>query len=267
MEAARTASMSAEHSALWLSLIESRIGMVLPQLQHRLFESRVFDRMQACGLDMNSYYQLVRHDRAEWQRLAESLVVHETAFFRHPPSYDLVAKHLSRLNRDVRIWSVGCATGEEAWSLAMTARQHALRTYRVMATDISEHALRVARQGIYPARRADSIPDAMKLRFGQALASGQWQVSNTLMSQVSFHLLNLMDVAQAPFRRLDVIFCQNVLIYFRKFDRRDILDALAHRLELGGVLVLGPGEMADWQHPQMRRVDHAGTLAYERIKA
>jgi chemotaxis methyl-accepting protein methylase len=216
---------------------------------------------------MNSYYQLVRHDRAEWQRLAESLVVHETAFFRHPPSYDLVAKHLSRLNRDVRIWSVGCATGEEAWSLAMTARQHALRTYRVMATDISEHALRVARQGIYPARRADSIPDAMKLRFGQALASGQWQVSNTLMSQVSFHLLNLMDVAQAPFRRLDVIFCQNVLIYFRKFDRRDILDALAHRLELGGVLVLGPGEMADWQHPQMRRVDHAGTLAYERIKA
>jgi len=83
---------------------------------------------------------------------------------------------------------------------------------------------------------------------------------------VSFYRFNLMDVATAPFRRLDVIFCQNVLIYFKKFDRRDILEALVQRLELGGILVLGPGEMLDWQHPQMRRVDHSGTLAFERVK-
>ena len=75
-----------------------------------------------------------------------------------------------------------------------------------------------------------------------------------------------MDSADVPFRKLQVIFCQNVLIYFRQFDRRDILDALVQRLDWGGLLVLGPGEMADWDHPAMRRVKHAGTLAYERVK-
>ena len=73
--------MSAEQSALWRSLIHSRLGMVLPVLQHQLFERRVLDRMSACHLDMSNYYQRVRQDVAEWQRLAEALVVHETAFF------------------------------------------------------------------------------------------------------------------------------------------------------------------------------------------
>ncbi|MEY2863639.1 MAG: hypothetical protein RLY58_1346 [Pseudomonadota bacterium] len=259
--------MSAEQSSLWLSLIESRIGMVLPVIQHRLFESRVFDRMQVWGLDMDSYYQLVKRDRGEWQQLAESLVVHETAFFRHSPSYDLVGRHLSRLNRDAQLWSVGCATGEEAWSLAMVARSQALRSFRLMATDISHQALGVARQRVYPRRKAEAIPSALRNRYGQDLPDGHWQVSASLAVNVSFQVFNLMDISSAPFRRLDVIFCQNVLIYFRKFDRRDILDALVQRLELGGILVLGPGEMADWSHPQVRRVDHVGTLAYERIKS
>jgi type IV pilus assembly protein PilK len=259
--------MSVEQSSLWLSLIESRIGMVLPVIQHRLFESRVFDRMQVWSMDMDSYYQLVKRDRSEWQQLAEALVVHETAFFRHMPSYDLVGSHLSRLNRDAQLWSVGCATGEEAWSLAMVARNQCLKSFRLMATDISNQALAIARQRIYPKRKAEAIPAGLRNRYGRDLPDGHWQVSATLAVNVSFQIFNLMDISSAPFRRLDVIFCQNVLIYFRKFDRRDILDALVQRLELGGILVLGPGEMADWSHPQVKRIDHAGTLAFERIKS
>ncbi|MEC7120945.1 MAG: CheR family methyltransferase, partial [Pseudomonadota bacterium] len=141
-----------------------------------------------------------------------------------------------------------------------------LKDFKVMATDISEQALQPARLGIYPARRFEMIPEVMRERFGVRLASGDWQIHPTLASQVSFQVFNLMDVSTAPFRKLDVVFCQNVLIYFRKFDRRDILDALVQRLTLGGLLVLGPGEMSDWRHPQMRRVDYSGTLAFERIK-
>lgn len=258
--------MSAEQSALWRSLIQSKLGMVLPVLQHQLFERRVLDRMAVCQLDMSNYYQRVRQDLAEWQRLAEALVVHETAFFRHPPSYELVARHLSHLNRDVSLWSVGCSTGEEAWSLAMTARRHALKSFKIMATDISEQALSTARRGIYAPRRFDQIPDSLRERFSISLSTHESQVHPTLMSQVSFYRFNLMDLSTAPFRRLDVIFCQNVLIYFKKFDRRDILDALVQRLELGGILVLGPGEMLDWLHPHMRRINHSGTLAFERVK-
>ncbi|MEC7121265.1 MAG: CheR family methyltransferase, partial [Pseudomonadota bacterium] len=124
--------MSAEQSALWRSLIESRIGMVLPVLQHQLFERRVLDRMSACHLDMASYYQRAKQDRLEWQRLAESLVVHETTFFRHAASFDLVAKSITHLNRDVALWSVGCSTGEEAWSLAMIARRYAIKYIKDM---------------------------------------------------------------------------------------------------------------------------------------
>lgn len=258
--------MSAEQSALWRSLIQSKLGMVLPVLQHQLFERRVLDRMAVCQLDMSNYYQRVRQDLVEWQRLAEALVVHETAFFRHPPSYELVARHLSHLNRDVSLWSVGCSTGEEAWSLAMTARRHALKSFKIMATDISEQALSTARRGIYAPRRFDQIPDSLRERFSISLSTHESQVHPTLMSQVSFYRFNLMDLSTAPFRRLDVIFCQNVLIYFKKFDRRDILDALVQRLELGGILVLGPGEMLDWLHPHMRRINHSGTLAFERVK-
>jgi chemotaxis protein methyltransferase CheR/type IV pilus assembly protein PilK len=148
----------------------------------------------------------------------------------------------------------------------MTARRHALKNFKIMATDISEQALATARRGVYAARRFDQIPDSLRERFSLRISEHEAQIHTTLMSQVSFYRFNLMDVATAPFRRLDVIFCQNVLIYFKKFDRRDILEALVQRLELGGILVLGPGEMLDWQHPQMRRVEHSGTLAFERVK-
>lgn len=257
--------LGAEHAALWLSLIESRLGMVLPPLQHRLFENRVMERMQSKGMDMQSYYLLAHQSRSEWQQLAEALVVNETAFFRHQPSYELVRRFLSQTNQETKLWSLGCSTGEEPWSLAMYARAYGLKNSHIIASDVSEKVLRVARRGVYSARRAESIPEDWRNRFGSQLPTGEWRVGDSLRSAVYFHKFNLMDVAKAPFRDLHLIYCQNVLIYFRKFDRRDILDALVMRLQPGGMLILGPGEMPDWNHAQMKRASEAGTLAYERI--
>lgn len=267
-----------EQFALWRSLIESRIGMVLPDLQRNLFELRVHERMKACGLDAQAYYHLVQVNAPEWQRLVEDLVVHETAFFRHLPSFELLAERLPQLNGPAQIWSVGCATGEETWSLAMVAHTHAKHGFSLMASDISDMALTTARIGRYSWRRAEKIPSvyrgycealvepAKPSTHVSAMTRHDWQVSDALRSHVLFHRFNLMDTVNVPFRRLQVIFCQNVLIYFRQFDRRDILDAMVQRLDIGGLLILGPGEMADWDHPAMSRVKHAGTLAYERIR-
>ena len=268
-----------EQSALWHSLIDSRIGMVLPEIQRSLFERRVKERMKLCGLDVMSYYQLVQIHSYEWQQLVEDLVVHETAFFRHSPSYELLEHRLSLFKVSVHIWSVGCSTGEETWSLAMIANAHAAHGFSVMASDISESVLNVARNGLYSWRKAEKIPEkyrdhCVELPIGHSkhaadtssMMTQDWQVSDVLRQHVFFHRFNLMDSADVPFRRLQVIFCQNVLIYFRQFDRRDILDALVQRLDLGGLLILGPGEMVDWDHPAMKRIKHAGTLAYERIK-
>lgn len=268
-----------EQSALWHSLIESRIGMILPEIQRSLFERRVKERMKLCGLDVMSYYQLVQIHSPEWQQLVEDLVVHETAFFRHLPSYELLEHRLSLFKSPAHIWSVGCSTGEETWSLAMIAHSHAVHGFSVMASDISESVLNIARSGLYSWRKAEKIPEkyrenCVELPVGHAkhaahassMTTHDWQVSDVLRQHVFFHRFNLMDSADVPFRRLQVIFCQNVLIYFRQFDRRDILDALVQRLDIGGLLVLGPGEMVDWDHPAMKRVKHAGTLAYERVK-
>ncbi len=268
-----------EQSALWHSLIESRIGMILPEIQRSLFERRVRERMKLCGLDVMSYYHLVQVHSSEWQQLVEDLVVHETAFFRHLPSFELLEQRLPLFKSAVHIWSVGCSTGEETWSLAMLAHSHAQHGFSIMASDISESVLNVARKGLYSWRKAEKIP-AVYREYCVALPVGHskhavhaasmttqdWQVSDGLRERVFFHRFNLMDSADVPFRKLQVIFCQNVLIYFRQFDRRDILDALVQRLDWGGLLVLGPGEMADWDHPAMKRVKHAGTLAYERVK-
>ncbi len=268
-----------EQSALWHSLIESRIGMILPEIQHSLFERRVKERMRQRDLDVMSYYQLVQTHSSEWQKLVEDLVVHETAFFRHLPSFELLEHYLPLFKTPVHIWSVGCSTGEETWSLAMLAHKHSVHGFSIMASDISESVLNVARAGIYSRRKAEKIPavyrdHCIELPVGHSKPAPQaafmttqdWQVSEVLRQKVFFHHFNLMDSAVAPFRRLQIIFCQNVLIYFRQFDRRDILDALVQRLDIGGLLVLGPGEMADWDHPAMKRIKHAGTLAYERVK-
>jgi type IV pilus assembly protein PilK len=268
-----------EQSALWHSLIESRIGMVLPEIQRSLFERRVRERMKLCGLDVMSYFQLVQDHSSEWQQLVEDLVVHETAFFRHLPSYELLEQRLPLFENVTHIWSVGCSTGEETWSLAMLADRHALHGFSIMASDISESVLNIARKGSYSWRKAEKIPALYrescialpKTQLNSAvhaasMTTQDWHINDRLRERVFFHRFNLMDASNVPFRKLQVIFCQNVLIYFRHFDRRDILDRLVQRLDEGGLLVLGPGEMADWDHPAMRRIKHAGTLAYERIK-
>ncbi|MDE2421909.1 MAG: protein-glutamate O-methyltransferase CheR [Gammaproteobacteria bacterium] len=268
-----------EQSALWHSLIESRIGMVLPEIQRSLFERRVRERMRLCGLDVMSYYHLVQVHSLEWQQLVEDLVVHETAFFRHLPSYELLEQRLPHFGGAVHIWSVGCSTGEETWSLAMLADAHAQHGFSIMASDISESVLNIARKGLYSWRKAEKIPAKYreycialpKLQtkstvHASSMTTQDWHIGDYLRERVFFHRFNLMDTSSAPFRKLQIIFCQNVLIYFRQFDRRDILDALVQRLDLGGLLVLGPGEMADWDHPAMKRVKYAGTLAYERVK-
>lgn len=268
-----------EQSALWHSLIESRIGMVLPEIQRSLFERRVRERMKLCGLDVMAYYHLVQVHSSEWQQLVEDLVVHETAFFRHLPSFELLEQRLPLFQNTVHIWSVGCSTGEETWSLAMLAHIHAQHGFSIMASDISESVLHVARKGSYSWRKAEKIPAIYReycialpkahvsdVVHASSMTTHDWHVSDCLRERVFFHRFNLMESADVPFRKLQVIFCQNVLIYFRQFDRRDILDALVQRLDRGGLLVLGPGEMADWDHPAMRRVKYAGTLTYERVK-
>jgi chemotaxis protein methyltransferase CheR/type IV pilus assembly protein PilK len=143
----------------------------------------------------------------------------------------------------------------------------------VLATDLCTEALQRARAGYFRAKRLEQIPEALRRRFfvvdngltGRAAANEPiYRASPTLQRRLCFAQTNLLNVEQLPTMPMDVIFCQNVLVYFRRWRAKQVLDALAERLKPGGLLVLGPGEAAHWQHPALVRMAHQGVTAWLR---
>jgi chemotaxis protein methyltransferase CheR/type IV pilus assembly protein PilK len=275
------APISDEQFELWQTLIEARTGMTIGVTRRSFLETNLGIRMREIGLsDHEAYYeQLMAGPVAEreWAVLVDRLTVQETSFFRHPSSFALVRQHVAELllqnpaRKNINMWSVGCSTGEEPYSLAMQTDVQLNQLGRkvffgVTATDISLPTLGRARTGIYGDRRLHNVPAAWKEKYFVPVANAkkEWQVSNELKKRVAFVQLNIMELDKAPLSGLDVIFCQNVLIYFRRFRKRDILTNLAVRLAPGGLLVVGLGEATDWGHPQLTRVDYPDTMAFRR---
>ena len=251
--------MSDEQLALWRHLVESRLGMVLPSAQD-LIQTRVTERMQRVKLDADSYYRLVQRDPHEWAQLADALTVNETRFFRDWSAMQLAQQYLKD---GAHVLSVGCSTGEELWSLAMLALEREQRHCWFYGMDISASALETARHAVYPQRRLIGIPKDYLERYGDWMVTDHWRIKPHLRSRAKFEQVNLLELSGRKLPFFNLIYCQNVLIYFKRFTRRDILQTLTQHLLPGGALILAPGEMTDWQHPALIRLNAAGTLAYE----
>lgn len=273
------AEMSAAEFRAWQSLLEERSGMVVSEQRRSFLQTNLSSRMREVGApDYASYYRQVTagaRGAVEWSTLMDRLTVQETRFFRHAPSFELLSNHLQLCNeqrdsnRPWSLWSVGCSSGEEAYSLAICAAEALERDaddspYGVIGTDISLSALSRSREGVYGERRLEPIDSALRVRYFRALAGGQYQVSPQLEARVCFAKLNVLELADAPMSDMDVIFCQNLLIYFRRWRRREILNRLVERLAPGGLLVIGVGEVAGWQHPDLDPVANSQVLAFTR---
>jgi chemotaxis methyl-accepting protein methylase len=261
----------------WESLLEKRTGVQLAQPQHILLQTQVSIRMRELGIESyDQYFDYVQDDAkgiAEWQVLVDRLVVKETTFFRHRPSLGLVKKFLrNRLANDrkqdsVEIWSVGCSTGEEPYALATIANdcfeEREISPYfGVTAIDISLPALSIAREGVYGRRSLSLLSEDEIQRYFEPCKPGFHRVIEKIKKRVCFSQLNLLHLKNKPFQPMDVIFCQNVLIYFRRWRRREILNELVRHLKPGGILVIGLGEVTDWEHPEMKRIAHEESQAY-----
>lgn len=263
----------------WVDLLRERTGVVVPAERRSFLATNLRMRMREAGFgDYGEYYQALQHPKqgaAEWATLVDRLTVHETRFFRHSPSLALVrAMVLPRLPRrngkvDFHAWSVGCSTGEEAWSLAMVV-DHALsmtgRTYYagVTATDVSAPALATARQGSYRIERIEEVPQLYRENYVEQDGEHSFRIASQLRRRVAFATLNLLDMAGAPIRGLDLIYCQNVLIYFPRERRARLLDQMVDLLRPGGVLILGPGDVLTWSHDEMERIADPRTMAFRR---
>jgi chemotaxis protein methyltransferase CheR len=221
-----------------------------------LLEARVADRATLLKLDERAYLKKATGDDPsagrELEVLSEMLRVGETRFFRHKPHVAAIkgrlmperARAAQLAGRSLRAWSAGCATGEEAWTLAMllddapTESGPLTRGFEVLGTDLSDDALDRARAGLYSAERLADIPDELRKRHFEA--TDPPTINSRLRRFVHFQRHNLLSTRYpGPF---DLILCRNVLIYFDAATRAEVIERLARALYPGGYLFLGYSE-------------------------
>lgn len=263
----------------WVELLEARTGMLLPPERKSFLVTSLGLRMREVGCEcFDEYFARLTegsHAVMEWATLVDRLTVHETRFFRHPQAMELVTKEvMAKQAKDgcvsIQAWSAGCSTGEEAYTLAMIIDQALSRRegngyYGVTATDISQPSLRTAGAGIYPRSRVKDLPPHLASTYLVADGNDRVSVVPALKRRVCFVRSNILDAGEEPFGLMDIICCQNLLIYFERSRRPAIAAGLAAHLRPGGVLILGSGELVGWQHPQMEKLTSAHTLAYRRV--
>jgi chemotaxis protein methyltransferase CheR len=193
-----------------------------------------------------------RKSNVEYESLLEKLLTQETTFFRYPAVYEAFEKHVLpelhvkkfwRNPRTLRVWSAGCSTGEEPYSVAITVLDTLSFAdaweVEILATDIGRQALKVAERGIYSGRSIASV-GAKQLAAHFSSVSGGHQIKNRIRKIVSFAQMNLASPVYVG--RMDLIFCMNVLIYFSEERRRALVQRFYDALEPGGYLFLGHSE-------------------------
>jgi len=234
-------------------LIEERTSIRFDESRERFFSARVREHMarkgHARGTDL---LRAIRKGNFDFQELLESLLTQETSFFRYPGVFEAFEKrilpelHIKKFwknPRSLRIWSAGCSTGEEPYSIAISVAD-ALSfsdawNVEILATDIGRNALAIAERAIYAGRSIASVTERQLAAHFQPAEGGQ-EVRPRLRKMVSFVHMNLNNAVYVG--KMDVIFCMNVLIYFSEARRRDLVQHFYSALEPGGYLFLGHSE-------------------------
>lgn len=271
-----------EQYVRWQDLLEQRTGISF--LHHKsILQKGLIQRMREIEADdFESYYEKVSRvpeGMAEWLQLVDKISVKETSFFRDQISFRSVRNHLlKRLsstaeqdNNTLDLWSVGCSTGEEAFSLAILANDvlsflNKKLYLAVFATDISSSALAIARQGRYQLKDIEGVPKAFRQKYFNTHSDTEVELTAELQNRVCFIQGNIQDMEQFPKMPMDVIYCQNVFVYFSRDRQHYILDQLVEQLKSGGLLMIGPGEVMGWKNPKVSRTVDNKVQSYIREK-
>lgn len=237
-------------------LVNEQAGLHFDDGSAYLFDRRLGERVAALDLNgFDEYYKYLRFNvrgRAELEEAVEALITNETYFMRQ--EYQLRAfreellPRLAKANADKRrlvVWSAGCSTGEEAYSVAAMIHQSGLFMdwdVRVVGSDLSKSNVAAARRGVYRGNAFRTATDEFRSTYFTEREDGS-HVADWLRKVCYFGHLNLLDgLKAATLGRVDVVFCRNVLIYFDASSRRRVIDNLYERLTPGGYLLLGHSE-------------------------
>lgn len=234
-------------------LMREAVGLTLTESKRPLVSARLGPRMRRLGLsDLHDYFELISGPQAggEFQVAVDLLTTHETFFFREPAHFDWVERELLALRpRRFAAWSAASSFGDEAYSLAMLladlqAQGSLGPDWQVLGTDVSDHVLRCATQGIYPEERLRHVSPERLKRYclrGEGPAAGLAQIQPKLRQQVRFGRVNLcLDLP--PLGPFDLVMLRNVLIYFDVPTKIEVVERVLGQLRPGGLLFLGTAE-------------------------
>ena len=242
--------------------IQEEYGIKMPPAKKTLLECRLRKRMRALG--MGSFEEYVEyafrpgsgHD--ELIHMIDAVTTNKTDFFREPAHFhhlvesvlpELVQKHNAGIRRPLRVWSAGCSTGEEAYTLAMVLSEfremHRDFDFEILATDVSTKVLDVAGRAVYKEERIDPVPEGMRRKYfmrSRERKRSLVRVVPELRGKIVLRRLNFMEEAFKVRDLMDVIFCRNVMIYFEKATQERLVNIFCEHLFPGGFLFVGHSE-------------------------
>jgi chemotaxis protein methyltransferase CheR len=278
---AAPAAMTEEEYLLLNELIAGAMGVSFPEHKRELLEARLRPRLQALRLPryLDYYFLLQAGDGAERRRLAELVTNNETYFFRETHQFEaLFEQALDDLRPaavvpgGLRLLLAGCSSGEEAYTLAIYARQNFVRmagtALAIDAFDVDDSRVAAAQRAEYGAASFRATTPEQLARYFLPAGDGRWAVKPFLAGGLRFHRANILDLASfaAPLR-YDAVFCRNVLIYFEPPAVRQAIANFAAVLRRGGLLFLGHSESiiglsADFETVRLRNL-----IAYRKVRS
>lgn len=254
--------------------LHQETGLAYPESKRSFMERRLSELVSEWGArDLAELWERMQHSAALRTAVIDGLTINETRFFRMPAQFEalkqllpelLAARRKGLLDRPrLRLWSAACSTGEEPYSLAMTLLALSERTFsaEILATDISQQALRRAEAGVYADWRLENLPEGFREAYFEA-DGPQLRVRAPVRDLVRFAPHNLK--APPPPGPWDVIFCRNVLIYFDQALRTELLRSLHGVLVPGGLLFVGEGETLHLVPHAFETLPLAGAVVYRR---
>jgi chemotaxis protein methyltransferase CheR len=263
-------------------LVYGVAGIFHPENRLAFLEDRCFRRMKELNIScLRQYHDLLTRSSArttEMHQLLNEITVGETYFFRNQPQLaalqrlvlpSITSSAEKNHCKHLRVWSAGCSTGEEPYTLAIILMEEAARflrgfTFEIIATDLNDRSLQRCQQGAYGEYALRNVsPELLRKYFVPVPGSRDFRVRDEVRQHVKFSRLNLLDDARMVFvKSLDVIFCCNVLIYFDGLSKKRVIQHFHNNLLPNSYLFLGHAESLFGIHDDFRLVHFPGAMAY-----
>jgi chemotaxis protein methyltransferase CheR len=253
-------------------LIHEETGIWLGESKTALLCGRLSRRLRARGIQtLDQYFDFVVRPDQDEERVSmiDAITTNETRFFRDPRHFEFLEQRAiprwraeaqqGNRSKTVRLWSAGCSSGEEPYSLAMLLARHLPAdqgwNVTILATDISTRVLAQARIGMYSITKSRDIPEPLLKDYmlkGVGKQDGQMKVMSEIQAMVDFDQLNLAHSSYPPTAHFDVILCRNVLIYFDPLSKQRAVEHLTHCLSRKGLLFVGQAENLSGVNSRLR---------------